>query len=78
MHLPHDKSFVRRPTPTGAYVSTCPHCLATAGFAFWEAELDQLEQQHACRKASTAAWPEPAARPAEPALVYPFGSQRCA
>jgi hypothetical protein len=49
MPLPREKPFERRPTRTGAFSTTCLHCRVTAGFAFWEAELDELEERHVCR-----------------------------
>jgi len=49
MPLPREKPFDRRPTSTGAFSTTCLHCRVTAGFAFWEAELDDLEERHVCR-----------------------------
>jgi hypothetical protein len=48
MPLPREKPFDRRPTSTGAFSTTCLHCRVTAGYAFWEAELDELEERHVC------------------------------
>lgn len=49
MPLPREKPFERRPTANGALSTTCLHCRITAGYGFWEAELDELEEKHVCR-----------------------------
>lgn len=48
MTLFHEKLFERRLLHTGACCSTCTRCHATAGSAFWEFELDELEARHVC------------------------------
>jgi len=49
MPIPREKPFDRRPTYAGAFSSICLHCGLAAGCAFWEAELDELEERHVCR-----------------------------
>ena len=70
MPLFREKPFERRPTSTGAFSSTCLHCRVTAGYGFWEAELDEIEEKHVCHiddiVASAAQLP-----PAKPIRKHP-------
>jgi hypothetical protein len=44
--------FTRHLTATGAFVTACPHCHRSIGYAFWEADLDALEKEHVCTLAA--------------------------
>jgi hypothetical protein len=48
MTLLHEKLFERRLLHTGESSSTCVQCHLSAGSAFWEFELDELESRHVC------------------------------
>ena len=69
MPLPREKPFDRRPTYTCAFSSICLHCGILAGCAFWEAELDELEEMHVCRidnivaRSAQSPPPKPARKP---------------
>ena len=71
MPLPHERLFERRLQHTGACSSTCLRCHLSAGSAFWEFELDELESRHVCgREAGNAASALPPPRkPARQELV---------
>lgn len=56
MTLPNERLFDRRLLHTGECSSTCLRCEMSAGSAFWEFELDELESRHVCgREAANAA-----------------------
>ena len=54
--LPNERLFERRLLHTGESSTTCVRCHTSAGSAFWEFELDELESRHVCgREAGNAA-----------------------
>jgi hypothetical protein len=71
MTLPNERQFERRLLHTGESSTTCVRCHTSAGSAFWEFELDELESRHVCgREAGNAASALPPPRkPARQELV---------
>ena len=54
MPLLHEKLFERRLLHTGESSTTCLRCRMSAGSAFWEFELDEMESRHVCGNAASA------------------------
>lgn len=65
MPLPNERLFDRCLLHTGACTTTCLRCQVSAGSAFWEFELDELEARHVCNRDVTALPPALVRKPVQ-------------